>query len=397
MIRDIINAGADIDSAPHHERLTEFDYSETITTALTTAVIKKSIPILQLLIDAGADVNNLASKVHGTTALEAAVRNNDINMVRYLINLGADPNNEGALLQAAISGNVELIQLLLGARSRPYAHFRKNYGCPTLQTAMRFGEREIIETLLGNKIAVNMIVRRGFMNRGWLRYGESALGTSIKEDKSTDLWIVRMILRAGANPNNIVTEDPKHNALLAAIEMNNAPLVQLLLDAGAEANSAAAAGIRHTPLQLAAGKGNMEIVQMLLKLDADVNAPPADRYGATALQFAAIGGYIGLACLLLKEGAEVNAAPAKVGGRTALEGAAEHGRIDMLQLLLNAGAGIAGPGSYHYVRAMNFASEKGHGAARRLLESYSALWSENVFEPAEIDGKDCGSSEYLQF
>ena len=43
----------------------------------------------------------------------------------------------------------------------------------------------------------------------------------------------------------------------------------------------------------------------------------------------------------------------------------------------------------HYVRAMNFASEKGHGAARRLLESYSALWSENVFEPVEIDrGED---------
>jgi len=289
---------------------------------------------------------------------------------------------------------------------------------------MRLKKREIIETLLRNKIAVNMIVRQqipgieldesylfaraaalGMSREEYkkvndyrrLRFGESALGTSIKEDKSTDLWMVRMILRAGANPNNIVTEHPKHNALLAAIGMNNAPLVQLLLDAGAEANSAATAGIRHTPLQLAAEKGNMEIVQMLLKLDADVNAPPADRYGATALQFAAIGGYIGLACLLLKEGVEVNVAPAKVGGRTALEGAAEHGRIDMLQLLLNAGAGIAGPGNYHYVRAMDFASEKGHGAARRLLESYSALWSENVFEPAEIDGKDCGSPEDLQF
>jgi ankyrin repeat protein len=425
VIRDVINAGADIDSAPHHERLTEFDYSKTITTALITAVMKKDIPIVQLLIDAGADVNNLAPKVHGLTALEAAVRNNDINMIHYLINLGADLNDEGALLQAAILGNVELIQLLLGARSRPYAHFRKDYGCPTLQLAMRLKKREIIETLLRNKIAVNMVVRQqipGIWGREsyrfarvaalgmsrekydrevkedrWLRFGESALGTSIKEDKSTDLWMVRMILRAGANPNNIVTEGPKHNALLAAIEMNNAPLVQLLLDAGAEANSAATAGIRHTPLQLAAEKGNMEIVQILLKLDADVNAPPADRYGATALQFAAIGGYIGLACLLLKEGAEVNAAPAKVGGRTALEGAAEHGRIDMLQLLLNAGAGIAGPSSYHYIRAMNFASEKRHGAARGLLESYNALWSENVFEPAEIDGKDCGSLEDLQF
>ena len=407
VIRDIINAGADIDSAPHQMSI-GFGYSKT---ALTTAVMKKDIRIVQLLIDAGADVNNPASKVDGT-ALEAAVRNNDTNMVHYLINLGADPSDEGALLQAAISGNVELIQLLFGARSRPYAHFRKDYGCPTLQLVMRLKKREIIERLLENKIAVNMIVRRQIpgievdesyrfaraaalgmsreeydrkgMDYGWLCTRESALGTSIKEDKSTDLWMVRMVLRAGANPNNIVTEGPKRNALLAATEMNNAPLVQLLLDAGAEANAAATAGIRHTPLQLAAEKGNMEIVQMLLKLDADVNAPPADRYGATALQFAAIGGYIGIACLLLKEGAEVNAAPAKVGGRTALEGAAEHGRIDMLQLLLNAGAGIAGPGSYHYVRAMNFASEKGHGAARRLLESYSALWSENVFEPAEL-------------
>lgn len=94
--------------------------------------MKKDIPIVQLLVDAGADVNNHASKVYGFTALKAAVRNNDTNMVHYLVNLGADPNDEGALLQAAILGNVELIQLLLGARSRPYAHFRKDYGCPTL-------------------------------------------------------------------------------------------------------------------------------------------------------------------------------------------------------------------------------------------------------------------------
>jgi ankyrin repeat protein len=366
VIQDIINAGADIDAVE----------DEGAKTALAVAVEKRDCAMAKFLIDAGADINNWYGRYWGPTPLEAAALNNDIDMVRYLLRHGADPSDQRAL-EAALSGGVELIQVLLGARCWPHVHCGKSYGCGALQAAIILKDPVMIETLLTNKIEVNLAVRRHSGTK-ILRYGESALGTSIKEDKSPDLWIVQMILRAGGDPKSIVTETPKRSALLAAIEVGNPSLVKLLVEAGAEVNPVPLPGVRHTPLQLAADKGNMEILQILLKLGADVNAPPAEWSGGTALQFAAIRGLVAMAYLLLNEGAEVNAFPAKFEGRTALEGAAEHGRIDMLQLLLNAGAEIVGPCGEQYARAVKFASENGHGAARRLLESYHAQWFESV-------------------
>ncbi|OCK94914.1 ankyrin, partial [Cenococcum geophilum 1.58] len=126
---------------------------------------------------------------------------------------------------------------------------------------------------------------------------------------------------------------------------------------------------RRTALQAAVEAGNLKLVQLLLSVGTDVNAAPAPYGGVTALQAAAIKGYITVANTLLSHGAHVNAEPAKVNGRTALEGAAEYGRIDMLQLLLDAGAQTEGSGQAQYENAVNFASQNGHDAARRLLES----------------------------
>jgi ankyrin repeat protein len=373
LIQDIISAGAEV-NAPE---------CEGRKTALTVAVEGGDAVAIQLLIDAGADVNAPAATFLGHTALEAAVQNNDIAMVHYLLGIGADPDDESLI--TAVSRSVQLMQRLLTARLSRYQRYPKGYGCGALQHAIQLKNAAMVEILLANGVDANTIVHRKLGDkamsfRGNIStscYGESALGTAIKTDKSNDLWIVRILLRGGADPNSIAIESPNGTALLAAINQKNLALVDALIAAGADANASLTVHISRTPLQLAVEKGSMDIIHVLLKHGADVNAPPYGRYGATALQFAAIGGYVGIAYLLLERGAEVNAPPAKVGGRTALEGAAEHGRIDVLQLLLNAGAQIIGPGGEQYERAREFASKNGHIAARRLLESYNAQWLEN--------------------
>ncbi|KAH8755846.1 ankyrin repeat-containing domain protein [Hyaloscypha finlandica] len=128
--------------------------------------------------------------------------------------------------------------------------------------------------------------------------------------------------------------------------------------------------IQHTPLQIACRDGEKEIVHLLLQSGADANAPPAKESGSTALQFAAIKGSLEIVYQLLEYGADVNAPAAEVYGRTALEGAAEHGRVDMVQLLLTAGASVVVDGQTQYENAVKRASENGHYAVRRLLESY---------------------------
>jgi ankyrin repeat protein len=368
LIQEMIAAGADINAT---ERVGG-------KTSLSIAVENKNSAIIELLLNAGANINAPLAAIYGNTALEAACRNNDLDMVRTFLDLGAEPDEWS--LVAAISGSVELVQILLAARLNWYKRFSKGFGCRALRHAIKLKKAAMIEILLTTGIDANTFIR--YEDNEWdpkkpsRSIAGSALGSAIKVDKSNDFWIAQMLLRHGANPNSIV--GPNETALLAAINQNSLPLVQMLIAAGADANPSIVLDVKRTPLQLAAEKGHIHIAKLLLAHGANVNAPPFVRYGATALQFAAIGGFVGLANLLLESGADVNAPPAKIGGRTALEGAAEHGRLDMLQLLLSAGAEIIGPGSEQYESAREFASENGHVSARRLLEKYKAEISEGV-------------------
>jgi ankyrin repeat protein len=368
LIQEMIDAGADV-NAP------EIAGGKT---SLSIAVENKNSAIVELLLNAGADINAPLATSCGNTALEAACRNNDLHMVQKLLDLGAEPDEWS--LVAAISGSIEIAQTILAARLNRYKRFSEGFGCRALQHAIRLGNAAMIEMLLINGIDANTVIqynnKDGDLGECVQARAESALGSAIKTDKSNDFWIIKMLLHGGADPNGVVGD--RKTALVAAIDQNSLPLVQILIAAGADANPSVVPGFRYTPLQLAAEKGHIHIVKLLLAHGANVNAPPYDRYGATALQFAAIRGYVGLANLLLENGADVNAPPAKIAGRTALEGAAEHGRIDMLQLLLSAGAEIIGPGSEQYENARELALENGHVSARRLLEKYKIEISEDI-------------------
>lgn len=261
LIRDIISAGAEV-NAPG---------CEEDQTALTVAVERRDAVAIQLLVDTGADVNASAATLFGHTALEAAVRNNDIDMVHYLLGIGADPDDKS--LTAAVAGSVQLVQILLTARLSRYQRYSKGYGCSALQHAIRLKNAAMIEILLANGVDVNAIVHQklddgpmpSIGNASTTRYGESALGTAIKRDKSNDLWVVLMLLRGGADPNSIVIESTNSTALLAAINQKNLALVNALIAAGADANAGTTARISRTPLQLAVEKGSIDIAHVLFE------------------------------------------------------------------------------------------------------------------------------------
>ena len=192
LIQEIIWAGAEVNSP-------ELDGNET---ALTVAVENRDGVSIQLLIDAGADVNASAATFSGRTALEAAVRNNDIDMVHYLLGIGAD--SDEASLIAAVSTSMELMQVLLAARLRRYQRYSKGYGCGALQYAIMLKKAAMVEFLLASGIDTNAILCHKLdntaasfdRNGSTIFYGESALGTAIKIDKANDLSIVRMLCEA---------------------------------------------------------------------------------------------------------------------------------------------------------------------------------------------------------
>ncbi|KAJ5640408.1 ankyrin [Penicillium herquei] len=164
-----------------------------------------------------------------------------------------------------------------------------------------------------------------------------------------------------------------YTPLQAAVETQQLSIVHdLLFLKGANINYLGEGKLRRTPLQHAVELGNMEIFDLLIECGADVNAPPADDGGATALQIAAIQGFIGIARRLIDLGADVHQAAAIKNGRMALMGAAEYGRIDMLQLLLDEGALVSGGFNFEldFAEAIDLAEGRGHYAAARLLTSF---------------------------
>lgn len=378
VIQDLIVAGADVNAPGVRGG----------RTALTVAVEKGDHATVKLLIEAGANVNIPVAALLNDTALAAAVNRSDLDMVRHLLDIGADPDEKS--LTTASTRSMELTKLLITTRIARYQRISRGYGCHTLQHAIAASNTDIIELLLSYGVDPNVIVRP--------QWGEeefdtqtSALGTAIKVDEDSRLSIVCLLLDAGADPSQIVWEEEDYyfrrrypsesgvlqpfatkTALLMAIEHEDLNLIAVLITAGAELNPKSISRVRKTPLQQAAQQGHLDIVKMLIAKGADVNAPPFKHRGATALQWTAIKGYTSIACVLLQHGADVNAPPASFEGRTAVEGACEHGRIDVLQLLLDAGAMLIDSGNAQYKRAREFASENGHIAAQRLLDTYHA-------------------------
>ena len=345
--------------------------------ALVISVENRDAKSMQLLLDAGADIN---SQEHSwglqsgaaKTALSAAVKNGDLDLVDHLLSIGAHPEDANALCEA-FSWGKPMIEKLLTAFKNRYPLGKARYGCDALNIAIRKGDHLMVDLLLQAGIGVNVPARK---------YGHllSPLGVAISRKQTTSLAILQSLLGANGDPNSIVESyEPryKRTALLAAIEKQDIQKMQQLIDAGADLNRAATGGVKRTPLQKAAEVGSYQMVQSLLDQGAVVNAPPAKCGRATALQLAAIGGYLGIAELLLDRDADVNAPAAKLQGRTALEGAAEHGRIDMLRMLVNAGAVFYGS---ECARAMQLAKDNGHMATMRYVETLAREMGKSAWD-----------------
>lgn len=193
--------------------------------------------------------------------------------------------------------------------------------------------------------------------------------------------LVQSLLNAKADVNAPPkqTDEPGEETAWTALQASimvesdslNLDIIHLLLDHGADINAPAPLGYgTRTALQAAIEGGNIELIRLLLSRGANINAPAGPERGMTALQAAAIKGYVGLAAQLLEAGADVNAPGSLEYGRTALEGAAEMGRLDMVKLLLNAGAGYDEHGYLSYKMALKYAKREGHRAIHDLIKEY---------------------------
>ncbi|MBQ9578800.1 MAG: ankyrin repeat domain-containing protein [Ottowia sp.] len=379
----LASGGADIHAA---DRFLQYS-------ALTLAAAEGHVPILNMLIGAGAVVN--ATDASGKTALMHAAQAGKTAAAACLLEhkanteITAPPSDWTALLFAAAHGRTDCARLLLEKGANISA--RAYNDCDALQLAAEYGHTEMLAFLLqqgmdikahdadglsvlhaavagGHADATRFLIEHGadihaVDNDGGtpillaitmgaigntentveilrlLHEGGADADTTSKDGDTTLMRAsvfcpacIPLLLEYGVSVN--AANKYGITALMGAADAKKLHAVQLLLEHGADANAACPSSAGETALFFAVRQNHTDIARALLEHDADPNA--RNKRGTTPLMLAAKSGDADMARLLLDHGADVHAADAK--GKTALAHTPKKKHSDIVQMLREAGA-----------------------------------------------------------
>ncbi|XP_012989047.1 ankyrin repeat domain-containing protein 50 [Esox lucius] len=290
--------------------------------SLSTSIPKEQ-EVLQLLVKAGAHVNN--EDDHASWIVQQALERED--SIRTLLDNGAsvnqcDSTGRTLLANAAYSGNLDVVNLLISRRAN--MELEDNHGQTALTLAARQGHTKVVNCLIGCEANINHTD-----HDGWTALRSAAWGGHSE--------VVSALLYAGAKVD--CADADSRTALRAAAWGGHEDIVLNLLQHGAEVNKADNEG--RTALIAAAYMGHREIVEHLLEHGAEVNHEDAD--GRTALSVAALcvpasKGHASVVSFLIDRGAEVDHCDKDC--MTPLLVAAYEGHVDVVDLLLEGGADV---------------------------------------------------------
>ncbi len=364
IIRMLLDAGADVDS-PNPEgqtalmliaRTGDVDTAEMLIkrgatvdaregwgnqTALMWATARKHPAMMEVLIEAGADINAVSAvrdyNAHvtaegraktldsgGLTPLMYAIRENCVACVDLLLENDVDleftdPDGVSPLLLAIINTNWDISKKLIeaGADVNQWDMF----GQAPLMTAVsnrKSGDMKIdgyIDETDGLTI-VRMLLEAGanpnmqlFYRPAKARGGPLSRGTTplIVAASGADVQAIELLLQYGAEADLPQADLQTPVSALAGARVGRADAsmvaaqniaLQMLLDAGAGSTLDLVSSPHHlqrnrggTPLHEAVGANNTAMVEALVKAGADINTTDID--GLTALDYAESRGFLG--------------------------------------------------------------------------------------------------------
>ncbi|KAI1733395.1 hypothetical protein F4680DRAFT_46657 [Xylaria scruposa] len=216
----LIQAGADVNMQLQHG-----NYGSALAAAAATAW--HEIEVAKLLLDNGADVNMQLQYGYYGSALAAAAFDGAIEVTTLLINSGADVNMQlqhgifgSALAAAAFHGAIEVTTLLINSGADVNMQLQHgNYGSALVAaSAFKHSYSTVLELLVDAGADVDMQVQVG-------EYGNALSAAIARGSTKAEKFLV---LHAKADVNQQVRHEKDDTALRAAIDF--------LIQAGAKVN-----------------------------------------------------------------------------------------------------------------------------------------------------------------
>lgn len=268
----------------------------SMKTPIQIACAKNNVPLAELLLNHGADVNlSPLSQIDSGAYKKHSMFSHcdeDCGPIDYSPHCN-EMQHLTALQHSVQNGNTNLVRLLLSSGANPNLRAVPNWEDTPLQLSIR------------------------------LDYPE----------------IARVLIEAGANVNASPGEYNGRTTLQAAAESGNIQIAQVLLGRGADINAPPGYEKGLTALQAAIKMGHPLMAGFLCILGANINAPPAPEKGLTAIQAAAEIGDLNLMNELMRWGADMNN---ETAGNRAILASISHKSLPMLKLLVKHGVPING-------------------------------------------------------
>lgn len=302
---------------------------ENETSPIFVAAQQGNIEVVDLLIARGANVNK-ARRFNGATPIHIASWSGHSNVVKSLIKAGANIHtvrtNDGTtpLFMAVQEGHIQIVKDLLAAGAKTDVNKAStDDGSTPIFSALLIGHYEIAKLLVesGAQLTPEQASRASSLLPQMLSNGG-------------DEKLVKFLTSYGASLDFI--DSTGKNLLHFSIEYPH--LLKYLIDYGLDINKIGGKD-QSTPLFLAAMDGYFESVKLLVEAGAKVDKARIGnnelRYGAaTPLFMAAQDGYLDITKFLVENGADVNKATTN-DGSTPLYIASARNHLAVVKFLIS--------------------------------------------------------------
>ena len=350
VLQAIIDCGVDVNATNKKNR-----------TALAIACLNRNEGAINVLLNAGTDLN-IADNTYGETCLHTAVRQEcSGEVLQTIIDHGADVNatnnaNETALTIVCVHKNDDALNLLLYARANPNIGYVDGDTCLHIAVTQEWS-KEIFQKIIDHGADVNATNKESrtvlaiaclkrnegaihvFLNAGADPkiadniYGDTCLHKAVRHDCSVE--VLRAIIDHGAVVN--ATNKKNRTALVIACLNKNEVAINVLLNDGADPNIADVDA--DTCLHIAVTQEcSKEVLQAIIDHGVDVNA--ANKENETALTIACVYENEGAINALLNANVDPNIADDVYGDTCLHTTVIEECSIEVLQTIIDHGADV---------------------------------------------------------